>query len=165
MTSNKALLDSRDDIDEIDQLFSASVQPAIPIQQLPPSRPKSPPRASQVPPVPAGLFSSASIPVSTNPNGASSSSVPPVQSASPSGFGSAPVHSTLTEPVWHTLRRDMLRVATNVWTVVFPCFSGAEPGKALRDWDLWGPLFFIIFLALTLSSSASHNKVSRVAML
>jgi hypothetical protein len=52
----------------------------------------------------------------------------------------------------------MLRVATNVWTVVFPCFSGAEPGKALRDWDLWGPLFFIIFLALTLSSSASHNK-------
>jgi hypothetical protein len=30
----------------------------------------------------------------------------------------------------------------------------------LRDWDLWGPFFFIVFLGLTLSWSASVKKVS-----
>ncbi|RVW14604.1 Protein YIPF6-like [Vitis vinifera] len=33
-----------------------------------------------------------------------------------------------------------------------------DPGKALRDWDLWGPFFFVIFLGLTLSWSASIKK-------
>ncbi|KAK8309462.1 hypothetical protein V6Z12_D02G126500, partial [Gossypium hirsutum] len=31
-------------------------------------------------------------------------------------------------------------------------------GKALRDWDLWWPFFFIVFLGLTLSWSASVKK-------
>ncbi|CAN6869997.1 unnamed protein product, partial [Brassica oleracea] len=31
-------------------------------------------------------------------------------------------------------------------------------GKALRDWNLWGPFFFIVFLGLTLSWSASVKK-------
>ncbi|KHN22703.1 Protein YIPF6 [Glycine soja] len=36
--------------------------------------------------------------------------------------------------------------------------SASDPGKALRDWDLWGPFFFIVFLGLTLSWSASVKK-------
>jgi hypothetical protein len=32
----------------------------------------------------------------------------------------------------------------------------------LRDWDLWGPFFFIVFLGLTLSWSASVKKVSKI---
>ncbi|CAG7869911.1 unnamed protein product, partial [Brassica rapa] len=32
-------------------------------------------------------------------------------------------------------------------------------GKAFRDWDPWGPFFFIVFLGLTLSWSASVKKV------
>ncbi|URE29737.1 Yip1 domain [Musa troglodytarum] len=39
-----------------------------------------------------------------------------------------------------------------------PCWTREDPGKALRDWDLWGPFFFIIFLGLTLSWSASVKK-------
>uniref|UniRef100_A0A803MS01 Protein YIP n=1 Tax=Chenopodium quinoa TaxID=63459 RepID=A0A803MS01_CHEQI len=37
-------------------------------------------------------------------------------------------------------------------------FCREDPGKALRDWDLWGPFFFIVFLGLTLSWSASVKK-------
>ncbi|CDY53539.1 BnaCnng25430D [Brassica napus] len=33
-----------------------------------------------------------------------------------------------------------------------------DPGKALRDWDLWGPFFFIVFLGLMLSWSPSVKK-------
>jgi hypothetical protein len=43
---------------------------------------------------------------------------------------------------------------------VFPNPNRDDPGKALRDWDLWGPFFFIVFLGLTLSWSASVKKVS-----
>jgi hypothetical protein len=42
---------------------------------------------------------------------------------------------------------------------VFPNPYREDPGKALRDWDLWGPFFFIVFLGLTLSWSASVKKV------
>ncbi|CAN7031966.1 unnamed protein product, partial [Brassica oleracea var. botrytis] len=35
-------------------------------------------------------------------------------------------------------------------------------GKALRDWNLWGPFFFIVFLGLTLSWSASVKKVIKI---
>lgn len=60
-----------------------------------------------------------------------------------------------------TLKRDMFRIAVNIRRVVFPSPArAAQSGRPLRDWDLWGPFFFIVFLALILSSSASENKVS-----
>ena len=65
------------------------------------------------------------------------------------------------EPVLETLKRDVLRVVTNLRTVVFP-FGATQ--SSLRDWDLWGPFFFIIFLALVLSSAASTNKVGPGSM-
>jgi hypothetical protein len=74
------------------------------------------------------------------------------------GFGGGPQYNTLTEPVWDTLKRDLLRVANNLKDVVLPNPYREDPGKALRDWDLWGPFSFIIFLALTLSYSATENK-------
>ncbi|KAG6499227.1 hypothetical protein ZIOFF_038984 [Zingiber officinale] len=48
---------------------------------------------------------------------------------------------------------------------VFPNPFREDPGKALRDWDLWGPFFFIIFLGLVLSWSASveNSEVFAVA--
>ena len=42
---------------------------------------------------------------------------------------------------------------------MFPNPNREDPGRALRDWDLWGPFFFIIFLGLSLSWSASVKKV------
>lgn len=47
---------------------------------------------------------------------------------------------------------------SNLKLVVFPNPYREDPGKALRDWDLWGPFFFIVFLGLTLSWSASVKK-------
>ncbi|KAL9684579.1 hypothetical protein QQ045_022020 [Rhodiola kirilowii] len=73
-----------------------------------------------------------------------------------SGFGSTP--NTLTEPVWDTVKRDLSRIVSNLKLVVFPNPFREDPGKALRDWDLWGPFFFIVFLGLTLSWSASVKK-------
>ncbi|CAM8928317.1 unnamed protein product [Rhodiola kirilowii] len=148
---------SQSDIDEIEKLIHASVQ-SSPATVLP-ARPPSPPRAS--------------IPVSTSPFPPPSLAPkpPPVPTPTPppplpvsnprstvgsSGFGSTP--NTLTEPVWDTVKRDLSRIVSNLKLVVFPNPFREDPGKALRDWDLWGPFFFIVFLGLTLSWSASVKK-------
>jgi hypothetical protein len=60
--------------------------------------------------------------------------------------------------VWDTVKRDLARIISNLKLVVFPNPYREDPGKALRDWDLWGPFFFIVFLGLTLSWSASVKK-------
>ncbi|KVI00861.1 hypothetical protein Ccrd_020882, partial [Cynara cardunculus var. scolymus] len=39
-----------------------------------------------------------------------------------------------------------------------------DSGKALRDWDLWGPFFFIVFLGLVLSWSALVKKVCSLSI-
>uniref|UniRef100_A0A7N0TGE9 Protein YIP n=1 Tax=Kalanchoe fedtschenkoi TaxID=63787 RepID=A0A7N0TGE9_KALFE len=145
---------SQSDIDEIENLIHASIQSA-PATVLP-ARPPSPPRAS--------------IPISTSPYlppPPSAPKPPPVPAAAPppdprsshiasSAFGSPP--NTLTEPVWDTVKRDLSRIVSNLKLVVFPNPFREDPGKALRDWDLWGPFFFIVFLGLTLSWSASVKK-------
>jgi hypothetical protein len=51
-----------------------------------------------------------------------------------------------------------MRIVSNLKLVVFPNPYREDPGKALRDWDLWGPFFFIIFLGLALSWSATIDK-------
>jgi len=143
---------SQSDIDEIENLINVSVQPATPPPSSAPvlsARPPSPPRAS--------------IPVSSSPfpppkvtpvlTGASSNARPGISAA---GFGSS--STTLTEPVWETVKRDLMRIVSNLKLVVFPNPYREDPGKALRDWDLWGPFFFIIFLGLALSWSATIDK-------
>ncbi|XP_062182108.1 protein YIP4b-like, partial [Phragmites australis] len=99
-------------------------------------------------------LSHASIPISV-----SVSPVPPASVSVPiasDGFGPPP--NTLTEPVWNTVKRDLARIVSNLKLVVFLNPYRGDPGKALRDWDLWGPFFFIVFLGLTLSYSASVKK-------
>ncbi|KAL5973989.1 Protein YIP4a [Asimina triloba] len=151
---------SQSDVDEIENLILASVQTG-PMTVLP-ARSPSPRRAS--------------IPISTSPFMPSSMPatyhkpppipVPPPLPADPqtnsrqnnaaTAFGSPP--DTLTEPVWDTVKRDLQRIVSNLKLVVFPNPNREDPGKALRDWDLWGPFFFIVFLGLTLSWSASVKK-------
>ncbi|KAF2575659.1 hypothetical protein F2Q70_00005174 [Brassica cretica] len=55
-------------------------------------------------------------------------------------FGSPP--NTLTEPV----KRDLSMIVSNLKLVVFSNPNREDLGKALRDWNLWGPFFFIVFL-------------------
>lgn len=154
---------SQSDIDEIENLIHASVQSAP--AAVMPARPPSPPRASI--PVSSSPFIPSNIPppsyqkpptVPVQPALPSDSSSNTRQNIAATGFGSPP--NTLTEPVWDTVKRDLTRIVSNLKLVVFPNPYREDPGKALRDWDLWGPFFFIVFLGLTLSWSASVKKVS-----
>jgi hypothetical protein len=70
------------------------------------------------------------------------------------GIGSADSFSSLQEPVEETLRRDLGKVWTKVKLVLLP---QADQSADVRDWDLWGPLFLCLLLALTLSLDASPN--------
>ncbi|KAJ4958159.1 hypothetical protein NE237_025270 [Protea cynaroides] len=153
---------SQSDIDEIENLINASFQSG-PATVLP-ARPPSPPRASI--PVSSSPFMASNLPPPPQQK-SSSTPVPPAlpppipqpnshQNISVSGFGSPP--NTLTEPVWDTVKRDLSRIVSNLKLVVFPNPFREDPGKALRDWDLWGPFFFIVFLGLVLSWSASVKK-------
>ncbi|KAK6136978.1 hypothetical protein DH2020_029279 [Rehmannia glutinosa] len=162
---------SQSDIDEIENLINSHPSSVLP------ARPPSPPRAS-IPvssapsPPPSFIPSNLPPPAAPKPTPVHSvapkiptvaaSTAPPRGSTSTSGgiaasgFGSPP--NTLTEPVWDTVKRDLSRIVSNLKLVVFPNPYREDPGKALRDWDLWGPFFFIVFLGLTLSWSASVKK-------
>lgn len=63
--------------------------------------------------------------------------------------------STLDESVWRTLRRDVDRVVSNTKGVLWPFGRDSrDPAKPLREWDLWGPLVFVLLLGVCLSSDA-----------
>ncbi|CAL2028393.1 unnamed protein product [Caenorhabditis brenneri] len=57
---------------------------------------------------------------------------------------------TLEEPVWDTVKRDVLTVGAKFSHVILP---HGDKQQLLRDWDLWGPLFICVGLALLLQ----HN--------
>ncbi|OAY46745.1 protein YIP4b [Manihot esculenta] len=154
---------SQSDIDEIENLINASVQsgPATVLPARPPSPPRIPVSSSpfiqsNLPPLPPTNQKPSYVPSVPAAPAPPSPTVNSHSSAGASGFGSSP--NTLTEPVWDTVKRDLSRIVSNLKLVVFPNPFREDPGKALRDWDLWGPFFFIVFLGLTLSWSASVKK-------
>jgi hypothetical protein len=77
----------------------------------------------------------------------------PSGNSSPSGFGNQHHEhvSTLDEPVWQTILRDMKRIYANLVLVVFPFKNRDQQSSALRNWDLWGPMTFTLALAICLS--------------
>lgn len=128
---------------------------------LPSARPSSPPRASI--PVSSSAYAppqtaATKLPFSAAVSAPTSASGSITVAIASSGLGPEP--STLTEPVWDTVKRDLVRIVSNLKLVVFPNPFREDPGKALRDWDLWGPFFFIVLLGLILSWSATAKKVS-----
>mmetsp|Transcript_37807 Transcript_37807/g.52494 ORF Transcript_37807/g.52494 Transcript_37807/m.52494 type:complete len:228 (-) Transcript_37807:247-930(-) len=80
-----------------------------------------------------------------------------------SGLGNMNWGSTLDEEVYVTLMRDVRRVADNVKLVLMPRYS-TDKTASLRDWDLWGPFFFVLLLAslLAMGSSAPSQMFSVV---
>ncbi|MEW5309809.1 MAG: hypothetical protein WDW38_001666 [Sanguina aurantia] len=70
---------------------------------------------------------------------------------------SLPEEDTLDETVWRTVGRDLLTIARNTRSVLIPVnwnFKGSD--QALGNWDLWGPLLFMLVLASTLSIGESN---------
>lgn len=150
---------AQSDMDEIESLIHAAPSPATVL----PARPPSPTRAS-IPvssspaPAPAPVPTKPPLPAASIPISVSVTPVPASVSVPIGADGFGPPPNTLTEPVWDTVKRDLARIVSNLKLVVFPNPYREDPGKALRDWDLWGPFFFIVFLGLTLSWSASVKK-------
>eukprot|EP00270_Netrium_digitus_P008389 TRINITY_DN2507_c0_g1_i1.p1 TRINITY_DN2507_c0_g1~~TRINITY_DN2507_c0_g1_i1.p1 ORF type:complete len:265 (-),score=54.31 TRINITY_DN2507_c0_g1_i1:243-998(-) len=140
-------------MEEIENLFNVSVQPAAEIP--------GPNASGKKMGGGGGANSSASGPFVRPPaGGGSTSSTLPSAAGQDAGaaFGSPLKHTALTEPVSATLQRDAVRVVKNVHIVLFPHPTREDNVRALKEWDLWGPLIFIIFLALVLSTSASVHK-------
>jgi hypothetical protein len=48
--------------------------------------------------------------------------------------------NTLDEPVWETLKRDVITIGRNLRSVLIPVNWDFENTGALHNWDLWGPL-------------------------
>lgn len=59
----------------------------------------------------------------------------------------SPSH-TLDEPVLTTVKRDVLMVGRKLKMVLLPRAGDEATLRALRDWDLWGPLVLCLVLAL-----------------
>jgi hypothetical protein len=67
--------------------------------------------------------------------------VPPPLQGTSLGFGSADDENTLDEPVWATLKRDVLTIGRNLRSVLIPVnWDFQNHQAALHNWDLWGPL-------------------------
>jgi len=53
---------------------------------------------------------------------------------------------TLYEPISVSIKREFLMIYNKTQYAIIPRFS-ADKEKNLRQWDLWGPLFFTILLS------------------
>ena len=59
--------------------------------------------------------------------------------------------NTLNESILTTIKRDLSLIYTKMKYVVNPFISKELKNNHIRQWDLWGPLLFNMFLAFTLS--------------
>ncbi|KAJ2723441.1 hypothetical protein GGI07_002643 [Coemansia sp. Benny D115] len=66
--------------------------------------------------------------------------------------------NTLDEPITTTIARDFRKVGRKTVQVLYP--KGRQ--DALHEWDLWGPLFFCLSLAITMSFLAPDQQASAV---
>jgi len=82
-----------------------------------------------------------------------------MERADPSDFSDPPPPpppgSTIDEPVSETILRDVRLVGRRLSLVMLPGVSASARSAALRDWDLWGPLFVCMSLAVLLSVESS----------
>ena len=63
----------------------------------------------------------------------------------------------LNETVWESLRRDLLEIKNKILLVLNP---RSKDENTLRDWDLWGPMLFCLFLAVVLAITAAEGQTS-----
>ena len=107
-------------------------------------------------PVPAAFTN---VPLSGGGSGPAPAAAAPASAATGgppmAGFGSGGATgaaNTLDEPVLETLKRDAVTIGRNLRSVLVPAgWDFDSGGAALQNWDLWGPLIFMLALAITLS--------------
>ncbi|KAK8800680.1 hypothetical protein WA158_000005 [Blastocystis sp. Blastoise] len=69
---------------------------------------------------------------------------------------------TLDEPVSVTIKRDLNSIWDKLKHVIMPKTSAEDTLKSLKDWDLWGPMFLCLALAIILSLNAKFGQVSLI---
>ena len=65
---------------------------------------------------------------------------------------------TLNEPILITLYRDLYLIYTKLKFVINPYVSNELKSYHIKQWDLWGPLLLIIFLACTLAVNSNEKS-------
>ena len=64
---------------------------------------------------------------------------------------------TLNEPILTTIYRDLYLIYTKLKFVINPYTSTKIKVYHIKQWDLWGPLLLIIFLAVTLAINSNDR--------
>ena len=65
---------------------------------------------------------------------------------------------TLNEPILTTIYRDLYLIYTKLQFVINPFTSNDLKTYHIKQWDLWGPLILIIFLACTLAINSTDKS-------
>ena len=65
---------------------------------------------------------------------------------------------TLNEPILTTIYRDLYLIYTKLKFVINPYVSNDLKAYHIKQWDLWGPLLLIVFLACTLAINSSERS-------
>ena len=73
-------------------------------------------------------------------------------------------YNTLNEPISTSLKREFFRIYNKTQYSIFPrCFPAKNAN--LKQWDLWGPLFYTLLLSFFLSKSKDSNEMSKTFVL
>ena len=73
-------------------------------------------------------------------------------------------YNTLNEPISTSLKREFFRIFNKTQYSILPrCFPSKDAN--LRQWDLWGPLFYTLLLSFFLSKSKDSNEMSKTFVL
>ena len=73
-------------------------------------------------------------------------------------------YNTLNEPICTSLKREFFRIYNKTSYSILPrCFPSKNAN--LKQWDLWGPLFYTLLLSFFLSKSKDSNEMSKTFIL
>jgi hypothetical protein len=72
---------------------------------------------------------------------------------------------SLDEAIVTTIYRDLYSVYIKLILVINPLISDEVKKKHIRQWDLWGPLFYTLLLSFFLSKSKDSNEMSKTFVL
>ncbi len=73
-------------------------------------------------------------------------------------------YNTLNEPISTSLKREFFRIYNKTQYSILPrCFPAKNAN--LKQWDLWGPLFYTLLLSFFLSKSKDSNEMSKTFVL
>ena len=73
-------------------------------------------------------------------------------------------YNTLNESISTSLKREFFRIYNKTQYSILPrCFPAKSAN--LKQWDLWGPLFYTLLLSFFLSKSKDSNEMSKTFVL